>query len=70
MKKSLLIIGAVILGMMGSCASAGRNASRTGVQGYTSGVSIQKEFPPLPPPKATTCFTHHVTDSTAYIQCF
>ena len=70
MKKSLLIIGAVILSMMGSCASSGHNASVTGMQGYTSGVSIQKESSPLPPPKATTCFTHHVTDSTAYMQCF
>ncbi len=43
---------------------------RRATQEYESGVSSQKESPQLPLPKATTCFTHHVTDSATYMQCF
>jgi hypothetical protein len=68
--KAILLIGAVILGVMCSCAPARFNTSGVRVQGYANGVSTQKESLPLPPPKATTCFTHHVTDSAAYMQCF
>ncbi len=70
MNKSILVIGALILCMMISCASARINESGADRQGYTSGVNVQKEFPQLPLLKATTCFTHHVTDSAAYMQCF
>jgi hypothetical protein len=70
MTKFILVIGAVILVIMCSCASARLNESGAGGQVYTSGVSTQRESPQLPLPKATTCFTHHVTDSAAYMQCF
>jgi hypothetical protein len=70
MTKFILVIGAVILGMMVSCASTRLDESDARGQGYTRGVSTQRESPPLPLPKATTCFTHHVTDSATYMQCF
>ena len=70
MKKSILVIGAVILCMMISCASARLNESGADRQGYPSGVNVQNEPPQLPLPKATTCFTHHVTESATYMQCF
>jgi hypothetical protein len=65
-----VFIGVVILGMMVSCAATRLNESGAGRQGYPSGVNVQKESSPLPLPKATTCFTHHVTDSATYMQCF
>jgi len=56
-KKSILVIGVVILFIMISCASPRLNEPGADRQG-------------LPLPKATTCFTHHVTDSATYLQCF
>jgi hypothetical protein len=70
MTKFILVIGAVILVIMCSCASTRLDKSGVGGQGYGSGVSTHKESPQLPLPKATTCFTHHVTDSATYMQCF
>lgn len=56
--KIILVMGAMLLCMMVSCASTRLNSE----SGADKKDSSQ--------PKATSCFTHHVTESAIYMQCF